>query len=152
MRLREIVIWFHINIKVFILNCYCQEHVDRKCYSLAYSIVIFTITYSQCNKNIILSFNFHGKYLRCSLVCYLIIQVYANLIFALFMFQSYKSYMGYRISILYHGDDNIDCNIFMSWIGALPCLYFSGSCAQNSYLHADLKIYSLPICQRYNFK
>ena len=40
-----------------------------------------------------------------------VLLVYANLIFALLMCQSYKSYLVHRISILYHGDDNVDCNI-----------------------------------------
>ena len=47
-----------------------------------------------------------------------VLLVYANLIFALLKCQSYKSYLVHRISILYHGDDNVDCNIFVSWIGA----------------------------------
>lgn len=40
-----------------------------------------------------------------------VLLVHANLIFALLMCQSYKSYLVHRISILYHGDDNVDCNI-----------------------------------------
>ena len=48
-------------------------------------------------------------YRKGVLLCVLL--VYANLIFALLMCQSYKSYLVHRISILYHGDDNVDCNI-----------------------------------------
>ena len=67
-------------------------------------------------------------------VYYSVLLVYANLIFALLVCQSYKTDLVHRISILYHGDHNVDSNI-SSFIGAYAQLFIS-SCAQKIHTHA----------------
>ena len=72
-------------------------------------------------------------------VYYSVLLVYANLIFALLVCQSYKTYLVHRISILYHGDHNVDSNI-LSYIGAYAQVFIS-SCAQKIiHMHSSLML------------
>ena len=90
----------------------CVVHPIPQFSSAIHKFVLNSILQLQHISSLLISFlgwEIWPPYRKGVLLCVLL--VYANLIFALLMCQSYKSYLVHRISILYHGDDNVDCNI-----------------------------------------
>ena len=75
-----------------------------------------------------------------------VLLVYANLIFALLVCQSYLIYRlcAYRISVLYDGDHNVDSNI-LSYIGAYIPMSLSEEfiCPKVKYMHSSFDAFSL---------